>query len=130
MFKNPGRKTKIIAKAFFWFYAVLAALFAVSSAISAGVDLVVGVIICAILISFFTVFIWIASLSIYARGEVLEDLSAIKKNTEVIQKRLSVLEAKSCKEASSNNANIKICPACGAQNGKESAYCRLCGQPL
>ena len=83
MFKNPGKKLKVIAKVFFWIYLVifvaagLAMMFAGGDlAKSSGMPpILTGIII--IVVGF--IIAWLSTLMLYAVGSAVADIHAIKK---------------------------------------------------
>ena len=152
LFENPGLKIKKCAKIFF----VIECIATIITAIVCGVEAYSGffvfllIFVCGILASF------LANLTLYAAGEVVENISIIKDNTthfqpnhekilepkqtetkqtETKQTETKQTESKQIKPVSTpvqNTAsnNKKECPNCGAKNNLSNATCWACNHEL
>lgn len=84
MFNNISNKLKTFAKIIFWFFTIVAGLMIILALSVSWLYLLIGAV------SFF--FGYLSSLGVYAFGELLEQIVAIKDNTKkitVIQNKLT-----------------------------------------
>ena len=118
MYKNIGGKIKglvkwvsLISIILIWIVAVLGALFSSKPVI---------LLIYAAIVS---VFVWIGSWVLYAFGQVVEDIHAIRKNEDAKMEQIKKAEREDWL-----NTEICYCPNCNSIVKSGEIKCKKCGQ--